>query len=277
MLSKTSTRTTVGRRSRSGTKYSCGRAAPPEPAKTTPAPPASAPTPAAPPVSVPPAAPAPAGPPADTPAPAPAPPAAPTPAAPPAPAPRAPAGPAAPVPPVRAPPGPAAPAPPVEVEPPVPAPGAPPAPVPPVAAEPPAESAPPAPAARLQRRANHLRSSCGEGSSRQDNAPEGPQEGSQKVGGKLSSSVGVQTQNRKVRAETLSELETSSADPVDQHLSDLTLAAQGEDKTLGRQHASRRRSASAKAGEVLFYPNDSRRNRTSTYSEHAGTRYADEG
>ncbi|CAI7868916.1 unnamed protein product [Closterium sp. NIES-54] len=54
-------------------------------------------------------------------------------------------------------------------------------------------------------------------------------EGSQKVGGKLPTSVGVQTQDRKVRAETISELETSNADPVDQHLSDLILVAQGED------------------------------------------------
>ncbi|CAI7754003.1 unnamed protein product, partial [Closterium sp. NIES-54] len=36
--------------------------------------------------------------------------------------------------------------------------------------------------------------------------------------------------NRKVRVETLSELETSSADPVDQHRSVITLAAQGEDR-----------------------------------------------
>ncbi|CAI7765554.1 unnamed protein product, partial [Closterium sp. NIES-54] len=42
------------------------------------------------------------------------------------------------------------------------------------------------------------------------------------------------TQNRKVRAETLSELETSNADPVDQHLSDVTLAAQGEDRGVTR-------------------------------------------
>ncbi|CAI7798293.1 unnamed protein product [Closterium sp. NIES-53] len=140
--------------SRSGTKYSRGREAPPEPAGTTPAPPASAPTPAAPPVPVPPAAPAPAGPPADTPASALVPLVAPTPAAPPAPAPGAPAGPAAPVPPVRAPPGPVAPAPPAEVETPVPAPAAPPAPAPPVAAEPPPPAAPPAPSARLQQQAN---------------------------------------------------------------------------------------------------------------------------
>ncbi|CAI7742781.1 unnamed protein product, partial [Closterium sp. NIES-54] len=43
-------------------------------------------------------------------------------------------------------------------------------------------------------------------------------EGSQTGRGKLSASVRVQTQNRKVRTETLSELETSCADPVDQHL-----------------------------------------------------------
>ncbi|CAI6002685.1 unnamed protein product [Closterium sp. NIES-64] len=53
--------------------------------------------------------------------------------------------------------------------------------------------------------------------------------GSQKARGELSASIRVQTQNRKVRAEALPELETSCADPVDQHLSDITLAAQGED------------------------------------------------
>ncbi|CAI7830327.1 unnamed protein product, partial [Closterium sp. NIES-54] len=73
--------------SRSGTKYGRGRAAPSEPAGTTPVPPASAPTPAAPPAPVPPEAPAPAGPPADTATPASIPLVAPTPAAPPAPAP----------------------------------------------------------------------------------------------------------------------------------------------------------------------------------------------
>ncbi|CAI5959416.1 unnamed protein product [Closterium sp. NIES-64] len=52
---------------------------------------------------------------------------------------------------------------------------------------------------------------------------------SQKARRELSASVRVQTQNRKVRAEALPELETSLADPVDQHLSDRTLAAQGED------------------------------------------------
>ncbi|CAI5968796.1 unnamed protein product [Closterium sp. NIES-64] len=52
---------------------------------------------------------------------------------------------------------------------------------------------------------------------------------SQKARGELSASVRVQTQNRKVLAEALPELETSLADPVDQHLSDSTLAAQGED------------------------------------------------
>ncbi|CAI7878867.1 unnamed protein product [Closterium sp. NIES-54] len=140
--------------------------APLKPAGTTPAPLALAPTTAAPP--------APAEPPADTAAPAPEPPVAPTPAAPPAPAPPvapapgAPPGPSAPVPPVRAPPGPVAPAPPAEAKPPVPAPASPPA------LEPPAAAEPPAPAARIQRRANHSRSSCGEGSSRPDNAPEGP-------------------------------------------------------------------------------------------------------
>ncbi|CAI7739555.1 unnamed protein product [Closterium sp. NIES-53] len=59
-------------------------------------------------------------------------------------------------------------------------------------------------------------------------------EGPQEVGGKLTTFVGVQTQNRKVRAEMLAELATSTTDPVDQHLSDLTLAAQGEDSGVTR-------------------------------------------
>ncbi|CAI7732944.1 unnamed protein product [Closterium sp. NIES-54] len=59
-------------------------------------------------------------------------------------------------------------------------------------------------------------------------------ESPQKVGGKLTTSVRVQTQNRKVRAETLAELATGTADPVDQLLSDLTLAAQGEDCGITR-------------------------------------------
>ncbi|CAI7856074.1 unnamed protein product [Closterium sp. NIES-54] len=59
-------------------------------------------------------------------------------------------------------------------------------------------------------------------------------EGSQRGRGKLSASVRVQTQNRKVRTKTLSELETSCADPVDQHLGDVTLAAQGEDRGVTR-------------------------------------------
>ncbi|CAI5963547.1 unnamed protein product [Closterium sp. NIES-64] len=60
-------------------------------------------------------------------------------------------------------------------------------------------------------------------------------EGSQMGRGKLPTSVRVQSQNRKVRAETLSELETSCADPVDQHLSDVTLAAQGEHRGVTRE------------------------------------------
>ncbi|CAI7814352.1 unnamed protein product, partial [Closterium sp. NIES-54] len=58
--------------------------------------------------------------------------------------------------------------------------------------------------------------------------------GSQTGRGKLSASIRVQMQNRKVRTETLSELETSCADPVDQHLGDVTLAAQGEHRGVTR-------------------------------------------
>ncbi|CAI5951003.1 unnamed protein product [Closterium sp. NIES-64] len=53
--------------------------------------------------------------------------------------------------------------------------------------------------------------------------------GPQKARGELSAFVRVQTQNKKIRAEALLELETSCADPVDQHLSDIALAVQGED------------------------------------------------
>ncbi|CAI7760470.1 unnamed protein product [Closterium sp. NIES-53] len=128
--------------SRSGTKYGLGRGAPPEPAGTAPGLPAGAPTPVAPPA---PAAPAPV--PSDGPAPAeppaPTPPATPTPVAPVAPGP---AEPAAPVPPEA----------PAE---------------PPVGSTPAASAVPPGPAARLQRRANHSRSSCGERASRRDETP----------------------------------------------------------------------------------------------------------
>ncbi|CAI7830675.1 unnamed protein product, partial [Closterium sp. NIES-54] len=58
--------------------------------------------------------------------------------------------------------------------------------------------------------------------------------GAQKARGKLSASVRVQTQNRKVRAKALPELETSCAVPGDQHLGDITLAAQGEDQGVTR-------------------------------------------
>ncbi|CAI7799121.1 unnamed protein product [Closterium sp. NIES-54] len=171
---------------------------PPEIAKTAPVPSAPgspATTPAAPPAPVPPTAPAPEAPPvAKVPALA-----APTLAAPPAPA--------APVPQVRAPPGPTAPAPPSAptpagpptasvppapgppaAPPAAPAPAAPPTapearPVAPVPAAPPAAPAAPAappaagpvaPAARLQRRAFHSRSCCGERGSRRDGTPGGP-------------------------------------------------------------------------------------------------------
>ncbi|CAI7872657.1 unnamed protein product [Closterium sp. NIES-53] len=53
--------------------------------------------------------------------------------------------------------------------------------------------------------------------------------GCQEVGGKLTTSVRLQTQDGKVRLEPVAELETSSADPRDQSIRDLTLGAQGED------------------------------------------------
>ncbi|CAI7829686.1 unnamed protein product, partial [Closterium sp. NIES-53] len=56
----------------------------------------------------------------------------------------------------------------------------------------------------------------------------------QEVGGELTTSVRVQAQDRKVRAETLAELETGSADPRDQDIRDLTLGAQGEDRRVAR-------------------------------------------
>ncbi|CAI7926071.1 unnamed protein product, partial [Closterium sp. NIES-53] len=146
--------------SRSGTKYGLGRGVPPEPAGTAPGLPAGAPAPVAPPA---PAAPAPA--PSDVPAsaepPAPTPPVAPTPVAPAA---AGPVEPEAPVPP-EAPAGPpGGPTPAALAVPPVPA-----APAPP--GQEPASVVPPAPAARLQRRANHSRSSCGESTSRLNEAP----------------------------------------------------------------------------------------------------------
>ncbi|CAI5529218.1 unnamed protein product [Closterium sp. Naga37s-1] len=58
-----------------------------------------------------------------------------------------------------------------------------------------------------------------------------PQEG----GGELTTSVRVQTQDRKVLAELLAELETDCADPRDQDINDLTLAAQGEDHGVPRE------------------------------------------
>ncbi|CAI5963534.1 unnamed protein product [Closterium sp. NIES-64] len=58
--------------------------------------------------------------------------------------------------------------------------------------------------------------------------------GRQEVGGKLTTPVRVQTQDRKVQLEPLAELETSSADPRDQSITDLTLGAQGEDRGVAR-------------------------------------------
>ncbi|CAI7883790.1 unnamed protein product [Closterium sp. NIES-53] len=148
----------------SGTNYGLGRVAPPEPAGTAPVRPAAAPAPLAPPA---PTAPTPA--PSDGPAPAepPAPtlPAAPAPVAPAAPAP---AEPAAPVPPEAPAEPPAGPTPATSAAPQGPAAPAPPGRAPP---EPAAAVVHPAPAARLQRRANHSRSSCGESNSRLNEAP----------------------------------------------------------------------------------------------------------
>ncbi|CAI7769122.1 unnamed protein product [Closterium sp. NIES-53] len=142
----------------SRTKYGLGRGAPPEPAGTAPGLPAGAPALVAPPA---PAAPAPV--PSD--GPAPAPPATPTPVAPVAPGP---AEPVAPVPPEAPAEPPVGPTPAASAVPPGPA-----APVPLGQAppEPVVAGVPPAPAARLQRRANHSRSSCGERTSRRDETP----------------------------------------------------------------------------------------------------------
>ncbi|CAI7907689.1 unnamed protein product [Closterium sp. NIES-53] len=147
----------------SGTKYGLGRGAPPEPAGTAPGLPAGAPAPVAPPA---PAAPAPV--PSDGPAsaepPVPTPPAAPTPIAPAA---AGPAEPAAPVPPEAPAEPPVGPTPAASAVPPGPAAPASPGQVPP---EPVVAVLPPAPAARPQRQANHSRSSCGESTSRLDEA-----------------------------------------------------------------------------------------------------------
>ncbi|CAI7856707.1 unnamed protein product, partial [Closterium sp. NIES-53] len=56
----------------------------------------------------------------------------------------------------------------------------------------------------------------------------------QEVGGDLTTSVRVQMQDRKVLAEPLAEPETDCADPRDQDINDLTLAAQGEDRGVPR-------------------------------------------
>ncbi|CAI7881576.1 unnamed protein product, partial [Closterium sp. NIES-53] len=148
----------------SGTKYGRGRKAPPEPAGTAPGLPAGAPAPVAPPA---PAVPAPV--PSDVPAsaepPAQVPPAAPTPVAPTAPGPAEPAAPVPPEAPVEPPVGPT---PATSAVPPGPAAPAPPGQAPP---EPGVAVVPPAPIARPQRRANHSRSSCGESTSRLDEAP----------------------------------------------------------------------------------------------------------
>ncbi|CAI7802571.1 unnamed protein product, partial [Closterium sp. NIES-53] len=154
--------------SRSGTKYGLGRGAPPEQAGTAPGLPAGAPAPVAPPAPAAPAAPADPAP-SDVPAsaepPASTPPAAPTPVAPAAPGP---AETAAPVPPESPAEPPVGPTPAASAVPPGPATPAPPGQVPP---EPVAAVEPPAPTARPQRRGNHSRSSCGESTSRRDEAP----------------------------------------------------------------------------------------------------------
>ncbi|CAI7808353.1 unnamed protein product [Closterium sp. NIES-53] len=58
--------------------------------------------------------------------------------------------------------------------------------------------------------------------------------GCQEVRGELTTSVRVQTQDGKVQLEPVAELETSSADPGDQNIRDLTLGAQGEDRGVAR-------------------------------------------
>ncbi|CAI7868558.1 unnamed protein product, partial [Closterium sp. NIES-53] len=58
--------------------------------------------------------------------------------------------------------------------------------------------------------------------------------GCQEVRGELTTSVRVQTQDGKVRLEPVAELETSSVDPRDQNIRDLTLGAQGEDRGVAR-------------------------------------------
>ncbi|CAI7768964.1 unnamed protein product, partial [Closterium sp. NIES-53] len=145
--------------SRSGTKYGVGREAPPEPAGTAPRLPAGAVAPVAPPAPAAPA-PAPSYGPASAETPAPTPPAAPTPVAPAA---AGPAEPAAPVPPEAPAKPPVGPTPAASAGPPRPTAPAPPGQV--------VAVVPPAPAARLQRRANHSRSSRGERTSCLDEAP----------------------------------------------------------------------------------------------------------
>ncbi|CAI5953477.1 unnamed protein product [Closterium sp. NIES-65] len=58
--------------------------------------------------------------------------------------------------------------------------------------------------------------------------------GPQEVGGKLTTSVRVQTQDWKVLLEPLAELDTNSADPRDHNIRDLPLAPQGEDRGVAR-------------------------------------------
>ncbi|CAI7775616.1 unnamed protein product, partial [Closterium sp. NIES-54] len=150
--------------SRSGTKYGLGRVAPLEPVGTTPVRSAAAPAPAAPPAPTAPA-PAPSDGPASAVSPAPTPPAAPTPVGPTAPVPSEPAAPVPPEAPAETPVGPT---PAASAVPPGLAAPAPPGQVPPETV---VAGVPPAPAARLQRRANHSRSSCGERTSRRDETP----------------------------------------------------------------------------------------------------------
>ncbi|CAI7841133.1 unnamed protein product [Closterium sp. NIES-54] len=74
--------------------------------------------------------------------------------------------------------------------------------------------------------------------------------GSQTGRGKLPAFARVQAQNKKVRAETLSELETGCADPVDQHLSDVTLAARGEDRGVMRVVVNHQQEVTLGTGDV---------------------------
>ncbi|CAI7788262.1 unnamed protein product [Closterium sp. NIES-53] len=71
----------------------------------------------------------------------------------------------------------------------------------------------------------------------------------QEVGGELTTSVTVQTQDKKVLTKPLTELETDCTDPRDQDNRDLTLAAQGEDRGVTRAVANNQQSGAARGAE----------------------------